>query len=179
MRSGALVVLLVLAVGLAWSAEDFALIEQDPQAFRVKVGWADLGDFDDGVTVAVEYGTPEFLATFGWADAGGLLTDSMGMGYSFDGDYWFGEATYTFRPPANPLMYVGCGLGWYCVDGDFVESGNPANRSSGDDSSIGGHVVVGVESENRRYFGEIRWIFGTEHWSWDSDGLRAYVGLRF
>ena len=40
--------------------------------------------------------------------------------------------------------------------------------------------LLGFESDNQNFFGELRWVFGTSHFdSFDSDGLRAYGGWRF
>jgi hypothetical protein len=181
--------LTVLVGGVVWAAAGNLPpeLQEQPNALRVKAGYADLGDFDDGVAVGVDFNTPEWLLTFGWADAGGNLVDPRDASrYSFDGDYWFAEVAYTYRPKSNPLIYIGAGPGWYQVDGDFRTIGGVGTAAagssqvvSGDDSSIGGHVVVGFESETRRFFGEVHWVFGTDHWYWDSDGLRVFLGYRF
>jgi len=181
-RSLAVIALVVLAAGVAWAGpDDLAAIQDWPNAWRAKIGYADLGDFDDGVSLAVEFDTPEWLFTVGWDDAGGTLTDpATALNYAFDGSYWFAEITYTYRPDRNPLIYIGAGPGWYRMDGDFRQIGAvPAVTASSDDGCIGGHVQVGFESEDRRLFGEVEWVFSTEHWSWDSDGLRVFFGYRF
>jgi hypothetical protein len=161
----AVVAMLVLAAG-AWAQGQNTSAKQ-PMAWRVKVGWADMGDFDDGFTAAVDWSLGPWLVTGGWAD---VSTEIKGA--DVDGDYWYLEATWTYRPKSNPLWYVGLGPGLYRVDVDV-------DGDSYKDSSLGGHVVVGTESRDRRWFGELRWVFGTDHDDYDSDGLRAYVGYRF
>ncbi len=174
----AVVICLAAGVAVAQQQDPYSILDEWPQAWRLKAGYADLGDFDDAAAVAVEFNAPQWTLTFGWADISTVRLQSGSTKYDFDGDYWFFEATYTYRPPSNPLLYFGIGPGWYDVDGDFREVSTGA-WSSPDDDCIGGHVVVGVESADRRWFGEIQWVFGTDHWSWDTDGVRAFVGYRF
>lgn len=175
--------LLVVAVvsGIVWAQQvDWEAVQESPARPRVKVGYADLGDFGGGFSAAAEFGGAKWLVTVGWADAGDTLYGpSAPTGTVFDGDCWFFEVTYTYRPRRNPLVYIGIGPGLYRMDGSFVTIAAPPTYSSGDDTSFGGHLCAGVESADRRFFGEVHWVFGTDHWDWDSDGIRAYIGYRF
>ncbi len=172
-----LCLVLTATAALAFAQEPEVQIT-DRSPIRVKAGWADLGDFGGNFTVAAEYALPEWLFTAGWADVSSVaLTNGSGP-FTFDGNYYFLEADYTYRPVHNPRIYAGGGLGWYDLDGHFARQAQATASSS--DGSLGGNVVVGFESDNQRFFGEIRWVFGTSHFNdFDSDGLRAYGGYRF
>jgi len=172
-----LAAVLVLTAGV-WAQDDpYAVLDESPQAWRLKAGYADLGNLDGDLTVAIEYNVPEWDFTAGWANAKGQVSDNSGA-FDFKGDYYYVEGAYTYRPPQNPLTYFGVGAGWYRVDGRFTAVGT-AQSSGGRDDSLGFSVLVGTESSDRRWFGEIRWVLGTDHWTWDTDGLRAYLGVRF
>lgn len=179
MRTLATMVVVMLVAGMVRAQQtEGTLSDEEAQAFRVKAGYADLGDLGGGLTAALEYLGPKCLITAGWADADGSLRSGANA-FKFDGNYYFLEAGYIYRLPNNPLTYVGLGGGWYRLDGDFRQTQPTTVTSSGHDNSLGGFVVVGTESSDRRWFGEIRWVLGTDHWNWDCDGLRAYIGMRF
>ena len=174
----AVAVLVMVAAASFAQGGGYAAPEGSSQAFRVKAGYADVGDLGGAFTAAIEYSTPEFVVTAGWADAKGTLRSGLNV-FEFDGDQYFLEAGYTYRPPSNPLTYIGLGAGWYRLDGDFQQTQPVPGVSSGHDDSAGAFVVVGTESGDRRWFCEVRWVVGTDHWDWTADGLRAYVGMRF
>jgi hypothetical protein len=149
-----------------------------PGAFRAKAGWADLGDFGSSFTVAAEYALPEWIFTAGWADISDAALMRGTDSFVFDGNYWYGEADYVYRSPHNPRIYVGGGLGWYDVQGRFNRVAEYTTSSS--DNCLGANVVLGFESDRQNLFGEVRWVFLTDHFdNLNSDGLRAFVGLRF
>lgn len=179
MRTLVAVAVLVLTGVASWAQQSvYAPSDEASQGFRVKAGYADVGDLGGAFTAAIEYVAPEFIITAGWADAKGTLRSGVNV-FEFDGDQYFLEAGYTYRLPSNPLTYVGLGGGWYRLDGDFTQTQPLPAVSTGHDDSLGAFVVVGTESGDRRWFGEVRWVVGTDHWDWNSDGLRAYIGMRF
>jgi hypothetical protein len=173
-----LICLVVLATVSLVFAQATEVGGNDPSPFRVKAGYARLGDFGGSFTAAAEYALPEWLFTLGWANVTDVGLTSVATGpLTFNGNYYFIEADYIYRPPHNPLIYVGGGPGWYDLSGHFTAVSGAVSSSS--ESSLGLNVVAGVESDSRRWFGELRWVFGTSHWDWNSDGLRAYAGFRF
>ncbi|MCX7598933.1 MAG: hypothetical protein N2512_08720 [Armatimonadetes bacterium] len=179
MRTLVAVAVFTLVAAIAWAQEgQGTLSDEEAQAFRLKAGYADLGDLSGGWTAALEYEGRNCLLSAGWAEADGTLR-SGASAFEFDGNYYFAEAAYIYRPPNNPLTYVGAGAGLYRLDGDFRQTQPTTATSSGHDNSLGVLVVVGTESADRRWFGELRWVLGTDHWDWDADGLRAYIGMRF
>ncbi len=170
-------VMLMLAAGVSAQGTPSAALDESPQAWRLKAGYADLGDWDGDLTLAVGFNLPDWDFTAGWANAKGRFASNAGT-FDFKGDYYYLEVAYTYRPQGNPLTYFGIGGGWYRVDGDYAAVG-AAQKNSGRDDSFGLNVLVGTESSDRRWFGEVRWVLGTDHWDWNSDGLRAYLGVRF
>jgi hypothetical protein len=171
-----LCLLVIATAALAFAQPSTAPSDKTP--FRVKAGWADLGDFGGNFTAAVDYILPEWLFTAGWADVTDVAMTNGTDAFTFSGNYWSLEADYTYRPAHNQRMYVGGGLGWYDMQGHFVRPAQLTASSS--DGSFGANAVLGFESDNQNFFGELRWVFGTSHFdSFDSDGLRAYGGWRF
>ncbi|MBC7289098.1 MAG: hypothetical protein H5T86_13885, partial [Armatimonadetes bacterium] len=71
--------LVVLVAALAAAQEDpYAVIEQDPQAWRVKVGYGDLGDFGGSFVAAVEFNAPQWTLTAGWGDVSERVSSARG-----------------------------------------------------------------------------------------------------
>ncbi|MGC9316773.1 MAG: hypothetical protein ACP5KN_01905 [Armatimonadota bacterium] len=142
---------------------------------RVRAGWFDMGDAGDGLGVGVDYAfeawNQEWMAGLEWGDADGGPpageTDGGGIDTCWGATFnWIGRSGDEMAMREQAELYYGAGVGWYNVD----------NSSS--DDSLGAQVLVGADFASD-WFGELRWVFGTDVLGGDVDGIRAAVGFRF
>ena len=96
-----------------------------------------------------------------------------------DGDLWQLDVSWVWwrlnpEPEENtsrPDWYYGLGIGLANIDADWTLSGITKDAK---DVSFSAHVVVGAQW--RRIFADLRYVFATDYWDWDSDGVQFSVG---
>ncbi|MBC7288790.1 MAG: hypothetical protein H5T86_12295 [Armatimonadetes bacterium] len=96
-----------------------------------------------------------------------------------DGDLWQLDANWVWwnlnpapdEKPGRPDIYYGLGVGLANIDADWTLSGITKDAKK---VSFAGNVAVGAQW--RRAFLDVRYVFGTSYWDWDSDGVQVSVG---
>lgn len=170
------VICLIALPSIALAQYGMANYEQT-QEWRVRAGWFDMGDADDGLGVGVDYMfeavEQDWMAGLEWGDAGSP-TPAMQVeqvGSSGIDNYW--GLTFNWIGRTQQSMdesmgsgYYGIGAGWYRLD------------DGSDDDSFGGQALIGGDFAED-WFVDIRYVFGTDLFdNADVDGLRACVGYR-
>lgn len=136
----------------------------DPSALRVRAGWFDMGDFNSGLGVGVDYrfkaAGQTWLLGGEWGDgeygSGSSKSSINVFGANFN---WIG----TERVGANSWYYGG-GLGWY-----FLENGLS-------DDGLGFQVLGGVNYGSNLSV-DVRYVWADEFsTSRNANGLRLSLG---
>jgi len=146
-------------------------------------GWLDLGNFDDqfGPLIGLRV-RDKWQAKFGYAPLEASLRNRWSS-YRVDDDYWYvlGSRIWRFHKHRdNEIIprrwYVGAGIGWHFADAE-LNAAIPDCRSCSK-YSLAGHILVGYDMGDQ-WTAELYWVFGSELWDWDVDGIRVFITKRF
>jgi len=170
-----LLALLVFALAPAVLADD-ELPATDTIGFGV--AYSDLGDFGSDWGLRLRWNTGHWLVTGGWNNVDDSVHSSGGR-MDVDGDLWQLDVSWVWwklnpepeEKPSRPDWYYGLGVGVANIDADWTLSGITKDAK---EVSFAAHIVVGAQW--RRVYADLRYVFATDYWDWDSDGLQFSVG---
>ncbi len=157
-------------------------MDDETRQLRVRAGWFDMGDADDGFGVGADYlfeaFEQEWMFGVEWGDIDPEPTSqacSAQLNGALPDTYWGVTLNWIGRTTQDDRMYeedttqfyYGGGIGWYRLD------------DGTDDDSFGVQALVGADFAED-WFADLRYVFGTDLFEdADVDGIRATVGYRF
>lgn len=162
--------------------DEVAYMQENPVVIG-GLGWADIGDFDSQLELHIGLRWKDkWQAKFGWAKLEGDVRSGWST-YTVDDDYWYVMGSRIWRIPKNKETdeyehwYVGAGLGWHFADADLKHKAS-GRRAGCRKYSLAGHILVGYDF-TEDWNAELYWVFGSDIWDWDIDGVRLVVSRRF
>lgn len=172
-------IVLALVMGCAAVAVSDDELPADT-TIQVGAAYADLGDFGPDWGIRARYNYANWLVAAGWNDVSDTVP-SAGGPMAVKGDLWQVDVSYVWwdineqpeEKPSLPDWYFGLGVGLANIDADWTLL--PAAVTQGAKKvSFAGHVVVGAKWQ--RVFADLRYVFATDYWEYDSDGIQFSVG---
>ena len=142
------------------------------------VAYSDMGDFGSDWGLRARWNHKHWLVQGGWNNVDDSVSSSGGR-MDVDGDLWQLDVSWVWwrlnpdmtENPSKPDLYYGLGIGMANIDADWTLSGITKDAK---DVSFAAHVVVGAQWQH--VYADLRYVFGTDYWDWDSDGVQFSVG---
>lgn len=143
-------------------------------SWRIRAGWFDMGDADNGLGIGVDYKFPlwnqKWMAGIEWGDGEAAISSEVesASARKMSLDVWDINWNWISEVASEKYKwYYGGGIGWYDV------------RWSGDsDSSFGFQIIAGAEFA-KNWSADVRYVLGTDFDDADVDGLRLSIGYTF
>jgi len=162
-------VLLPCAAMAQWMEPAYMEDEASIYGLRANVGWFDMGDADTGLGIGADYLFPalgqDWMLGLQWGE-GEIRTSSTRTSTV---DVWALDWNWIASVPAPDKKYqwyYGGGIGYYRVE------------NSDSEDSIGFQVLAGINF-SEAFFGQVKYVIGTDFDDENVDGIRVSLGYKF